>query len=261
MARDCTERQFQEVLERCGGADKVLLVGEMWQRVESRALLEGFLRTLFPKEQEDGAPHCVVPQEKEPGVAAAQRSRRFCLVFFLCRAESLRLRESQRRLKEILRDVKDRTPGGGAVIGVIVQPDGAGETAEEEEGTPEEQKLGGPAGCLASLSHDVSLLLALLGSVFTPGRGRWPEVRAAALLQGQEESRREVQRLACEALSAAADLQKTLKQKPLLHCFPWCRRRTKKDHVLKVTENPEEGTALTVLNYPNGDYSKNSSDA
>ncbi|KAM8953076.1 uncharacterized protein C2orf72 homolog [Pelodytes ibericus] len=249
MARDCTDGRFREVVERCGGPEHVLLVGELWDRTESRALLESFLRALFPGQSLDGggAPRCVDHQQTKP---ATDRSVCFSLVFFLCRAESLRLPCSRRQLQEILRDVRERTPGRGAVVGVIMRP----ECPEQDSvtGREEEREMAHP-DC-----QDVSSLLELLRSVFIPGRGRWPEFRAAALLQGQEESRREVQRVACEAITAAADVKTKWKKQRLLGCLAWCRRGRRKDLVIK--EHPEEGTALTVLNHPNGDCTENSTD-
>ncbi|CAH2248279.1 Hypothetical predicted protein [Pelobates cultripes] len=253
MARDCTESRFWEVLARCGGPQRVLLVGELWERAESRAVLEGFLRALFPDQSQDPVAH---------------RPARFSLVFFLCRAESLRLREARGQLREILRDVKERTPGGGAVIGVIIPPDSPdSETPGHGPATDSEPPGHGsatdsepPGHGLDSAPGELSAMLDLLQSVFPPGKGRWPEVRAAVLLPGKEESRREVQRAACEALTAA-DLQRNQKKESFLPRFFSCRRRRRRrrDPVLK--DNPEEGTALTVLNHSNGDYAKSTSDA
>ncbi|XP_063297174.1 uncharacterized protein C2orf72 homolog [Pelobates fuscus] len=250
MARDRTESRFWEVLARCGGPQRVLLVGELWERAESRAALEGFLRALFPDQSQD---------------AVADRPARFSLVFFLCRAESLRLREARGQLREILRDVKERTPGGGAIIGVIIPPDSPATDSDTPghsmDSAPGETQPEGPGHSLDSAPGELPAMLDLLQSVFPPGKGRWPEVRAAVLLPGKEESRREVQRAACEALTAA-DLQRNQKKESFLPCFFSCRRRRRRrrrDPVLK--DNPEEGTALTVLNHSNGDYAKSTSDA
>ncbi|XP_040205649.1 uncharacterized protein C2orf72 homolog isoform X1 [Rana temporaria] len=329
MARDSTESRFLEVLHRFGGPQRVQLVGELWDRAESRALLEGFLRDIFPAELPPGAdilrskaaqqgsekghlcegspgrggekaplcegspehgengagprcegspehgengagPRCegspehggngAGPRcegnperggEKDPQRGAQpavptrpapqpkpERTLRFGLVFFLCRAETLRLRGASRQLREILRDVRERMPAGGAVIGVIMK------TKSEVNG----QEIG---VLCEDGGSEVSSLLAILQAVFPEkSRGKLcSEVRACVLLPGQEESRREIQRLACEALTAADELRK-VKPKMKSQCFSWRRRRWK-DCVEK--EFVQEGTALTVLQYPNGD--------
>uniref|UniRef100_A0A8C5QQF6 26S proteasome non-ATPase regulatory subunit 1 n=1 Tax=Leptobrachium leishanense TaxID=445787 RepID=A0A8C5QQF6_9ANUR len=161
MARDSTERRFLEVLGRSGGPQRVLLVGEQWERAESRAALQVFMRTVFPE-------------------------------------------------------------GGGAVIGVIT-----------EQGSPLQDDLAAAReiseGPGANLGPAVSLL-DLLHSVFTPGTGRWPEVRAGVLLRGheEEESRRELQRLACEALTAADEQKSQRRRLPLIQCFSFFRRSRRK---------------------------------
>ncbi|XP_040205650.1 uncharacterized protein C2orf72 homolog isoform X2 [Rana temporaria] len=299
MARDSTESRFLEVLHRFGGPQRVQLVGELWDRAESRALLEGFLRDIFPAELPPGAdilrskaaqqgsekghlcegspgrggekaplcegspehggngagPRCEGNPERggekdpqrgaQPAVPTRpapqpkpERTLRFGLVFFLCRAETLRLRGASRQLREILRDVRERMPAGGAVIGVIMK------TKSEVNG----QEIG---VLCEDGGSEVSSLLAILQAVFPEkSRGKLcSEVRACVLLPGQEESRREIQRLACEALTAADELRK-VKPKMKSQCFSWRRRRWK-DCVEK--EFVQEGTALTVLQYPNGD--------
>ncbi|XP_069829441.1 uncharacterized protein C2orf72 homolog [Dendropsophus ebraccatus] len=229
-ARDGTESRFRAVLERLGGPQQVLLVGELWERAESRALLENFLRELFPVELLNGGdifkakeppkhkPDCKGEQKPGPG-----RTGRFRLLFFLCRPESLALPASHRQLREILRDIRKRLPRGGAVVGVVMQP---GEKVNGQEAITEEES---PA-CAQSA---VSTLLSLLRSVFPLNNRDGPccEVRAAALTPGHEESRRDVQRAACEALTAAA------------------------------AEHLDEGTALTILSYPNGDCAETTADA
>ncbi|XP_077343807.1 uncharacterized protein C2orf72 homolog [Lithobates pipiens] len=297
MARDSTESRFLEVLHRFGGPQRVQLVGELWDRAESRALLEVFLREIFPAELPLGAdllrskaaehggekgPRCegnpehggngTGPQceenlqhggngtgprceenlqrgaqehEAQPAVPTRpapqpkpERTLRFGLVFFLCRAESLALRGASRQLREILRDVRERMPAGGAVIGVIMK-------ARSEVNGQE-------MGVICEDGDGVSALLAILQTVF-PAKSRGKlcsEVRACVLLPGQEETRRAIQRLACEALTAADELRK-VKPKTKSQCFFWRRRRRWKDCVEK--EFIQEGTALTVLQYPNGD--------
>ncbi|KAM5163234.1 uncharacterized protein C2orf72 homolog [Mantella aurantiaca] len=274
MARDSTESRFLEVLGRFGGPQHVQLVGELWDRAESRALLEGFLREIFPTEFPLGAdiPESKAAQElggdeyvsrcpgrpehraQERDVQTAvitppipDRTLCFGLVFFLCRSESLRLRGASRQLREILRDVRERMPAGGAVIGVLMKASSDGNG--QELGVVSEDGDGGSA---------VSALLAMLHKVF-PEKSReklCSEVRACVLIPGHEETRREIQTLACEALTAADELRR-LKPKMKFRCFSW-RRRKWKDCAEK--ENIQEGTALTVLQYPNGDCTETMSD-
>ncbi|CAI9532244.1 unnamed protein product [Staurois parvus] len=318
MARDSTESRFQEVLGRFGGPQHVQLVGELWERAESRALLDAFLREIFPAElppeddtlrkaaggktalqcerspepggdgpQCEGSPEpgprcegspepggdgprcegspepggdgprCEGSPEPggdgprcerstEPGgdghlcegnpqrgaqkhenqtalttspapQPKPERRLRFGLVFFLCRAESLGMRGASRQLREILRDVRERMAAGGAVVGVIMKARSAVNGQEMEVMC--EDGSGG---------SEVSALLAILQAVFpVKSRGKLcSEVRACVLIPGQEESRREIQRLACEALTAADELRK-LKPKMKSRCFSWRRRRWK----------------------------------
>lgn len=262
MARDYTDSRFREVLDRYGGPQQVLLVGELWDRAESRAMLVSFLQELFPAElvnggniiNDNGVPkhdtHCKGAAREKPVTehTAQNRTTRFGLVFFLCRPESLVLPTSQRQLREILRDIRKRLPAGGAVVGVIMQP---GNKVNGQEPITEEKPV-----CAESA---VSSLLSLLRSVFPldSRSGRCAEVRAAALIPGHEESRREIQIAACEALTAADELQR---QKPNVksRCFSW-RRWRQEDSAHK--EQLGEGTALTVLSYPNGDCAETTADA
>ncbi|XP_066459096.1 uncharacterized protein C2orf72 homolog [Eleutherodactylus coqui] len=254
MARDCTESHFRELLQRFGGPQQVLLVGELWERAESRALLRDFLRELFPAEllnagdvfntkepSEEG--HCKGASPEPPPQTAQSRASRFGLVFFLCRPESLLLPATQRQLREILRDVRKRLTAGGAVVGVILQP---GNKVDGQEIT-EDPACAGPA---------VSALLALLRDVFPLG-GRCCEVRAAALIAGHAESRRQVQRAACEALTAA-DEQRRQKPNMKSRYFSWRRWRQKE---AAHNGHLDEETALTVLSYPNGDCAETTPDA
>ncbi|XP_056421546.1 uncharacterized protein C2orf72 homolog [Hyla sarda] len=262
-ARDCTESRFRAVLDRIGGPQRVLLVGELWERAESRALLENFLRELFPAELLNGgdifkekgpspqeAPkHNTNCTEEKPGPGRPQsRTTRFGLVFFLCRPESLALPPSQRQMREILRDIRKRLPAGGVVVGVVMLPC---EKVNGPEAITEETPV-----CAESA---VSTLLALLRSVFPLNNkdGRCSEVRAAALTPGDEDSRRDVQRTASEALTAA-DEQRRQKPNMKSGCFSW-RRWKQEDAAQK--EHMDEGTALTVLSHPNGDCAENTADA
>ncbi|OCT55782.1 hypothetical protein XELAEV_18003975mg [Xenopus laevis] len=236
MARDSTESRFRQVLEDFGGAQNVLLIGELWDRAQSRDLLESFLDAVFPGEKQEGVgkPNAKVPQsslaeckgpqepvsdsreqpvespvtrESERRQLKPDRALRFPLVFFLCRAESLRPRDSRRHLREILKDLRERTREGAAVIGVIVTCGSAATNGESLCDGSGQDNSDGFAGDSSqdSLAENVASLLSLLQSVFPPGsRGsRWWEVRAAVFLQGQDETRKDVQNVASEALAAA----------------------------------------------------------
>ncbi|XP_053566286.1 uncharacterized protein C2orf72 homolog [Bombina bombina] len=300
MARDSAESRFREALNQHGGPEQVLLVGELWDRIESRALLEEFLREIFPEEQKHiaGVPQCKDSQDiktphelslKNKGTREQKsnnnnsntnqektsphsngprptqdRTLRFPLVFFLCRPKSLKLTKQQYMLREILRDLRVRLHGGGAVIGVVMQTRGNGNCVKTELHEVVEMaedvkavESGSPAG-LTALDNDVASLLLLLQSVFPPGSPA--EVRAAALIPGQEETRRELQRVSYEALSAAADNQQTHNSEAVLfNCFPWRKRRRKREAVQKG--NAEEGTTLTVFDRPNGTCMENTTEA
>eukprot|EP00079_Xenopus_tropicalis_P011499 XP_002937397.2 PREDICTED: uncharacterized protein C2orf72 homolog [Xenopus tropicalis] len=288
MARDSTESRFRQALEELGGPQNVLLIGELWDRAQSRDLLESFLQTVFPGEKKEGVgnpnskdPHDTHRGSQEPDSngsreqpaestgpkeaktkphcndhqSSPDRALRFPLVFFLCRAESLRLRESRRQLREIFKDLRERTRGGAAVIGVIVPPGRAIASGEEQSDGYGEANSGGPAP--DSVRQDVACLLSLLQSVFPPGsQGGW-EVRAAAFTQGQDETRKDVQNVACEAL-AAADVNKSQRLQTKFQCLPWIRSKKKRNPVEKG--NIEDGTALNVIRYPNGECTENSTD-
>ncbi|KAG8445010.1 hypothetical protein GDO86_009958 [Hymenochirus boettgeri] len=281
MARDCTESRFTKLLDRFGGPQSVLIIGELWDRAESREFLGSFLRTVFPNctgPPRESLPDCggkkdfdfvqsqlstgpdeppskckghrdqdrqVTPCKSSDLVS--DRTLLFPLVFFLCRAESLRLRKSRLQLQEILRDLRGRTGWGTAVIGVLVPVSGAGKRVEESESD------GHSPDCLV---EDVASLLALLHSVFPPGtRGsRWCEVRAAALVPGQDETREHVQLVSCEAL-LAADVYRHQKPQTLFLCLPWRKSRVKNNSVKK------EGAALTVIKYHNGDCAESTTDS
>ncbi|KAM4694949.1 uncharacterized protein C2orf72 homolog [Discoglossus pictus] len=202
------------------------------------------------KDHQEECPKTKDHQSQHP---VPDRTLRSPLVFFLCRPGSLR--EQTQQLREILRDVRERSRGGGAVIGVIMYseaPQSPGHTGADIPAVicQDSKPPGTPSG---SGLDEVAGLLFLLRTVFPPeGRtrsSRWMEVRAAALIPGQEDTRREVQRLATEALTSA-DVQRQKSQEVLFQCFPWRRRRRKRSCVPK--ENSEEGAALTVMKYSNG---------
>ncbi|XP_037008093.2 uncharacterized protein C2orf72 homolog isoform X3 [Artibeus jamaicensis] len=122
------EPPFQALVEAAGGRGQVLLVGELWEREQSRALLRDFARAVFPTEQAAGKPGNVAAQGAGPGAPGAQltlgtaraRAIHSPLVFVLCRESSLAARKPRRRLREMLRDVRDRRAAGAALVGVLV---------------------------------------------------------------------------------------------------------------------------------------------
>ncbi|KAM5269125.1 uncharacterized protein C2orf72-like isoform 2-T2 [Hipposideros larvatus] len=181
------EPPFQTLVEAAGGRGQVLLVGELWEREQSRALLRDFARAVFPPEQAasklgDAAAKAEGPEA--PGLQWAPRTARARaihspLVFVLCRALSLASRQPRRRLREMLRDVRDRRPAGGALVGVLVA-----------EAGPED-----------AVAPGLRLLEALLRTVF--GRQAGGPVQAAAYCPGHPASSLAVQAAACRALQAA----------------------------------------------------------
>lgn len=181
------EPPFQALVEAAGGRGQVLLVGELWEREQSRALLRDFARAVFPPEQAAGKPGDAAAEADGPEAPGAQwaprtaRARAICspLVFVLCRALSLASREPRRRLREMLRDVRDRRPAGGALVGVLVA-----------EAGPED-----------AVARGLRLLEALLRTVF--GRQAGGRVQAAAYCPGHPASSLAVQAAACRALQAA----------------------------------------------------------
>lgn len=178
---------FQALVEAAGGRGQVLLVGELWEREQSRALLRDFARALFPPEKAAGKPGRAEAEgsaapapgaQRAPGTAGS-RALRSPLVFVLCRASSLAAREPRRRLREMLRDVRGRRRAGAALVGVLVA-----------EAGPEDAEAPG-----------LRLLEALLRAVF--GRQAGGPVQAAAYCPGHPASSLAVQAAACRALQAA----------------------------------------------------------
>lgn len=180
---------WQALLEALGGRGQVLLVGELWEREQSRALLRDFARALFPSEPAGrGAEPAIppgVPAQGGPGQAAT-RAIRSPLVFVLCRAASLGAREPRRAVQEMLRDVRGRRRAGAALVAVLVA-----EAAPDDAGTH-------PAGAMRRLE-------ALLRSVF--GRQVGGPVLAAAYRPDRPASCLDVQAAACRALQAAGPLR------------------------------------------------------
>ncbi|KAL1770885.1 hypothetical protein HispidOSU_018472 [Sigmodon hispidus] len=249
------EQPFQALLEAAGGRGQVLLVGELWEREQSRALLRDFSRAVFPPEPEEGKqgkPSCAEAESagtaaatgphRAPGAKAA-RAIRSPLVFALCRSSSLAAREPRRRLREMLRDVRGRRREGAALVGVLVADAGAEE---------------------AVVAPGLQLLETLLRSVF--GRQVGGPVQAAAFRSGSPASSLAVQEAACRALQAAGPGRpegawERLGFPDLLTCFSWGSRNQRKNRrdatssqspVQEHVQVSEEELALTAL-FPNGD--------
>ncbi|XP_070629963.1 uncharacterized protein C2orf72 homolog isoform X4 [Bos indicus] len=203
------EPPFQALVEAAGGRGQVLLVGELWEREQSRALLWDFARAMFPPQQAAGKPGGGAAEGAGPGAprapkrhATGARAIRSPLVFVLCRASSLAARGPRRHLREMLRDVRGRRRAGAALVGVLV--------AEAE---PED-----------AVAPELRLLEALLRTVF--GRQAGGPVQAAAYRPGQPGSSLAVQAAACRALQAAGPWQpEGAWERPglpaLLACFSW----------------------------------------
>ncbi|XP_035966021.1 uncharacterized protein C2orf72 isoform X1 [Halichoerus grypus] len=236
---------FQALVEAAGGRGQVLLVGELWEREQSRALLRDFARAVFPPEQAagkaGGAGTGAPGAQRAPGTAGA-RAIRSPLVFVLCRASSLTAREPRRRLREMLRDVRGRRRAGAALVGVLVADAG-----------PED-----------AVAPGLRLLEALLRAVF--GRQAGGPVQAAAYCPGHPASSLAVQAAACRALQAAGPARPAAGpwERPglpaLLACFswgPWSRGKdpdatSPGDPAQDHLQDPEEKLVLTAI-CPNGD--------
>ncbi|XP_055146921.1 uncharacterized protein C2orf72 homolog [Symphalangus syndactylus] len=246
------EPPFQALVEAAGGRGQVLLVGELWEREQSRALLRDFARAVFPPEPGAGKPGGAAAEGSGPGAArgaqraagaaAAARAISSPLVFVLCRASSLAAREPRRRLREMLRDVRGRRRAGAALVGVLVA-----------EAGPED-----------AVAPGLRLLEALLRAVF--GRQAGGPVQAAAYCPGLPASCLAVQAAACRALQAAGAGQPVegAWERPglpgLLACFswgPWSQRKNQdvaacRSPAQEDFQEPEEELALTAI-FPNGD--------
>ncbi|XP_021532589.2 uncharacterized protein C2orf72 homolog [Aotus nancymaae] len=242
------EPPFQALVEAAGGRGQVLLVGELWEREQSRALLLDFARAVFPPEPGAGKPSGAAAEGAGPvGARGAQRAAgaraiRSPLVFVLCRASSLAAREPRRRLREMLRDVRGRRRAGAALVGVLVA-----------EAGPED-----------AVALGLRLLEALLRAVF--GRQAGGPVQAAAYCPGRPASCLAVQAAACRALQAAGAGRPVegAWERPglpgLLACFSWGPWSRRKDQGATACRSPaqdnvqesEEQLALTAI-FPNGD--------
>ncbi|XP_036110956.1 uncharacterized protein C2orf72 homolog [Molossus molossus] len=245
------EPPFQALLEAAGGRGQVLLVGELWEREQSRALLRDFARAVFPPERAAGKSGDAVAEGAGLGAPGARwapgtartRAIRSPLVFALCRASSLAAREPRRRLREMLRDVRDRRAAGVALVGVLV--------AEA-----------GPEDAAAPM---LRLLEALLRTVF--GRQAGGPVQAAAYCPGHPASSLAVKAAASRALQAAGPARPAEGAwgRPglpaLLACFSWGSWSRGKDPYATSSsgpaqgnvQEPEEELVLTAV-LSNGDW-------
>ncbi|XP_029473197.1 uncharacterized protein C2orf72 homolog [Rhinatrema bivittatum] len=208
------ERAFLRALALIGGRERVLLVGELWERGPSRELLRRFVLEIFGE--------CSGRGPAGPGAGA--REPRYRLLFLLCRPPSLRRERGRRGLRAVAEDVRARLRGGcgsaAAVVGALVE--------EEEEGgaEPGEEVL-------------LPRLIRLLRGVF-PGEQR---VQAAAYRLGELASALEVKRAACRALRAAEEEQRAGDEErtpPVLQCFPWRWRKRRKNHQAKAASGVTE---------------------
>ncbi|XP_048200505.1 uncharacterized protein C2orf72 homolog isoform X2 [Perognathus longimembris pacificus] len=247
---------FQALVEAAGGRGQVLLVGELWEREQSRALLRDFARAVFPPEPAggprgsaaaagaegaDSGPGAACGAPRAPGTAP--RALRSPLVFVLCRAASLAAREPRRRVREMLRDVRGRRRAGAALVGVLVAD------AELEDAA-------------AAAAAGLRRLEALLRAVF--GRQVGGPVQAAAYCPARPASSLAAQTAACRALQAAGPGRPGSWERPglpgLLTCFSWGLRSQRKNQDAPFSQGPaqgksqdvEEELALTAV-FPNGD--------
>uniref|UniRef100_A0A8C8RRH0 C2orf72-like C-terminal domain-containing protein n=1 Tax=Pelusios castaneus TaxID=367368 RepID=A0A8C8RRH0_9SAUR len=192
---------FQVLLEKVGGKPEVLLVGESLEGKDTRALMAAFVQELFPDAcKPEIGPVMAVPQT-QPGATPGSSSSQSQLIFFLCRASSLRGKQAE--IQQILREVKRfcrRAPA--ALVGVIMEP------RKDEEA--EARKL----------------MESLLQAVFP----RQPQVEV--FIPGQPRGKLAIMKAACRASEAlqqrtSADGMDRWGRKPGSMWEPWleeCRR-------------------------------------
>ncbi|XP_029766982.1 uncharacterized protein C2orf72 homolog [Terrapene carolina triunguis] len=226
-------QEFQALVELVGGKPEVLLVGEVLEGGETRALLGAFAQELFGEQPGDPQPGGPAGGGGKPppqvrvclGPGGAGREIRSPLIFLLCRAGSLQPRRARARLREIARDLRSRLPRGppAALVGVIVQP-GPGEEAAA-----------------------AALLETLLGEVFQEHRaGLQDTVQAAAYSPGRLDGTLEVRRAACRALRAAlqhragGEEREKRRFPSLLRCVPWGRRSRRRGRSANAANNLHE---------------------
>ncbi|XP_028918506.1 uncharacterized protein C2orf72 homolog, partial [Ornithorhynchus anatinus] len=236
------QRQLRALLEAAwalGGGERVLLVGELWEREPSRELLRAFGRALFP----EGLPGAEAGAEAEG--APGSRVLRCGLLLLLVRAWRLRRAGARRALRHLLRDLRARRQGGPALVGVaLLRP----------EARPDEE------------DEQVRRLEAGLRSVF--GRMTGGPVRVVAYCPARPASLQDVRRAACLALTSALGprppADERMRERPglsdLFSCLPWGPRTRRKGRVTTTSNrqtedglpDPEEELALTAVS-PNGD--------
>ncbi|XP_044849927.1 uncharacterized protein C2orf72-like isoform X1 [Mauremys mutica] len=114
-------KDFQVLIEKVGGKPEVLLVGESQEAKDTRALMAAFVQELFPDACKSGISPAMAVTQTQPGAKPGASNSRPQLIFFLCRASSLRGKQAE--IQKILKEVKKfsrRAPA--ALVGVIVQP-------------------------------------------------------------------------------------------------------------------------------------------
>ncbi|XP_078521522.1 uncharacterized protein C2orf72 homolog [Lissotriton helveticus] len=278
------ERLFAAALSGVGGPGRALLVGELWERGPSRELLRGFARDVFGV---SCGPAGEEGPEEPPGLPSGpppDRRLRARLLFVLFRLGSVQSPAERRRLREVLRDLRQRGRGPGpAVVGVVVLPPlepAASPGAQKDsdpDGAPEgpAASLEGPAAS-APLGAPEPLLLALLSSVFLRGGPAPPPeespLQTALYRPGDPRTALGVKSAACRALRAAdtrpdVDPGNEQKVSTLLKCFPWRRRRNGsslkagKNISGEIPQHPDEGIALKALcEVANGNCEENHTD-
>ncbi|XP_064928971.1 uncharacterized protein C2orf72 homolog isoform X1 [Columba livia] len=224
------------LVERVGGRPAVLLVAEVAEGAPAAATLAAFARDLLGDEAPPGpGPAC----RSRRRVGGGQRALAARLLLVLCRGGAARSRGARARLREVVRDVRDRLPPAPppAVVGVLL----AGGDAE-----------------------DAAVLDAALRRHF-PAAGT---VQAARYSPGSPAALRDCRAAACRALRAALQHpaedvkdRERWRLPSFLRCIPWSQRSRGKSYEAKAAnhinaddlQDPEEEMALTSLS-PNGNY-------
>ncbi|KAM6122306.1 uncharacterized protein C2orf72 homolog [Pterocles gutturalis] len=240
-------QELRALVERAGGRRAVLLVAEVAEGAPVAATLAAFARDLLGDE---------APPGPVAGPVAGCRSRRRAvggrralaarLLLVLCRGGAARGRGARARLREMVRDVRDRLPPAPppAVVGVLL-PGADGE--------------------------DAAVLDATLRRHF-PVAGT---VQAARYSPGSPAALRHCRAAACRALRAALQHppeegkdRERWRLPPFLRCISWSRRSWRKGHEAKAAnmkihgddpQDPAEEMALTSLS-PNGNYEEAAGD-
>nr|XP_006119687.2 uncharacterized protein C2orf72 homolog isoform X1 [Pelodiscus sinensis]XP_025038651.1 uncharacterized protein C2orf72 homolog isoform X1 [Pelodiscus sinensis] len=114
-------KDFQVLIEKVGGKPEVLLVGESQEAKDTRALMAAFIQELFPDAYKPGINPAMAMTQTQSGAKAGASNIPSQLIFFLCRASSLRGKQAD--IQKILKGVKKFSHRGpAALVGVIVQP-------------------------------------------------------------------------------------------------------------------------------------------